>query len=79
MLHTCRICGYFDETIFPWGDDGKTPTFEICPCCNVEFGYEDIQISSIVKYREKWMNSEKFNSSEKYLKQLDNISSQYFM
>ena len=36
----CRICGYrlgFE----PWGDDGKTPTYEICPCCGVEFGNED--------------------------------------
>ena len=33
----CRICGYrlgFE----PWGDDEKTPTYEICPCCGVEFG-----------------------------------------
>lgn len=20
----------------PWGDDGKTPTYDICPCCGVE-------------------------------------------
>ena len=36
MLHICRVCGYCDEELFPWGEDGETPTFEICPCCNVE-------------------------------------------
>lgn len=42
----CRICGYrlgFE----PWGDDEKTPTYEICPCCGVEFGNEDCTIKSI--------------------------------
>lgn len=78
MLHICRVCGYCDEELFPWGEDGETPTFEICPCCNVEFGYEDAQITSIIRYREKWMKSSKFQSDSKYLKQLKNIQSQYF-
>jgi len=52
----CRICGYrlgFE----PWGDDGKTPTYEICPCCGVEFGNEDCTIKSIKEYRESWIKS----------------------
>lgn len=27
MLHICRVCGYCDEELFPWGEDGETPTF----------------------------------------------------
>lgn len=77
MLNTCRICGYLDENLMPWGEDEKTPSFEICPCCNVEFGYEDSNNKSIFRYREKWINSEKFNSESKYLKQLNNISNQF--
>ena len=41
----CRICGYrlgFE----PWGDDEKTPNYEICPCCGVEFGNEDCTMKS---------------------------------
>ena len=78
MLHICRVCGYCDEELFPWGEDGETPTFEICPCCNVEFGYEDAQISSIIRYRKKWRKSSKFKTDSKYLRQLQNIQAQYF-
>jgi len=79
LLHTCRICGYFDKDLMPWGEDGDIPSFEICPCCGVEFGYEDVQIDSIVRYRKKWMNSKKFLLDPKYIKQLENISSIYFV
>jgi len=33
------------------------PTFNICPCCGVEFGYEDMTIQDTKKYREKWICS----------------------
>lgn len=78
MLNTCRVCGYTDAIFFPWGKDGKTPSFEICECCNVEFGYEDYQLSSIRRYRQKWLLSEKFNSdSNHYKNQLKNIDQKY--
>jgi len=52
----CRICGY--RLCFePWGDDGKTPTYEICPCCGVEFGNEDCTMKSIKEYRGSWIKS----------------------
>ena len=50
----CRVCGYLSDTA-PWGDDGKSPTYEICPCCGVEYGYEDSSIVGIKKYREEWI------------------------
>ena len=28
----CPVCGYPLGNYNPWGDDGKTPTFDICPC-----------------------------------------------
>lgn len=40
----------------PWGEDGNCPTHEICPCCNVEFGYEDYTVESAKQYRRKWIN-----------------------
>ena len=52
----CRICGYrlgFE----PWGDDEKTPTYEICPCCGVEFGNEDYTAESIREYRDHWIRT----------------------
>lgn len=37
----CHVCGYPLGDYNPWGDDGKTPTYDICPCCGVEWGNED--------------------------------------
>jgi hypothetical protein len=51
----CRVCGlYIDEA--PWGEDGKTPTYDICPCCGVEFGNEDYILESVKRYRDSWLN-----------------------
>ncbi len=73
----CRICGHFDNDYFPWGVDGKIPTYDICTCCNVEFGYEDCDLISIRKYRQNWMKSEKFLSDSKYRKRLENIPREF--
>lgn len=52
----CRVCGY-KLNFKIWGEDGRTPSYEICPCCGVEFGNEDYTISSIHKYRKNWIES----------------------
>lgn len=52
--HNCRVCGFYMEDL-PWGDDGNCPSYEICPCCGVEFGNEDYTIESTKKYREDWI------------------------
>jgi len=52
----CRICGYKNETP-PWGEDGKCPEYDFCPCCNVEFGNEDYSLESIKRYRKAWLES----------------------
>lgn len=52
----CRVCGYLSGTP-PWGDDGKCPTYEICPCCGVEYGYEDSSVIGVKRYREQWVAS----------------------
>lgn len=52
----CRVCGLL-ATDPPWGDDGRTPSFEICSCCGVEFGYEDSTPQGCRTYRAKWIAS----------------------
>ena len=52
--HNCRICGLFQEER-PWGKDGQSPTYNICPCCGVEFGNEDYTIKSVQQYRKLWL------------------------
>lgn len=53
-LYYCRVCGY-KEDYPPWGEDGFSPTFNICSCCGVEFGYEDASLVGIRRHREKWI------------------------
>ena len=62
----CRVCG-LTQLEPPWGNDGKSPNFEICYCCGVEFGYEDRTFNSINNYRKKWLEkgSPWFYSKEK--------------
>lgn len=52
----CRVCGY-EPTDAPWGPDGTDPSWEICPCCGVEFGYEDATASGVVRFREQWLGA----------------------
>lgn len=54
--HMCGVCGRCHEDL-PWGDDGNTPTFNICECCGVEFGYEDATPQGIERLREAWINN----------------------
>lgn len=55
MKKMCKVCGYSELNYYPWGEDGKTPSYEICPCCGVEFGYEDSTLEGMLKYRKKWI------------------------
>jgi hypothetical protein len=40
----------------PWGEDGQSPSFDICACCGAEFGYEDCQLAAVRRYREQWLS-----------------------
>lgn len=64
--HNCRVCRLYIDDL-PWVEDGNCPTYEICPCCGVEFGNEDYTIEATKRYREKWINegANWFESKEK--------------
>lgn len=66
VKYNCRVCG-LKQLEPPWGEDGLTPTFEICPCCGVEFGYEDNNVLSTRKFRKEWVANGKkwFSLNEK--------------
>lgn len=62
----CPICGYPDleeaplnyienETRFYSYNKGA-PTYEICPCCGIEFGYGDYE-KSWEQIRKEWIES----------------------
>lgn len=55
-LMRCRVCGLWQSEP-PWGTDGKTPTYDFCPCCGVEFGYGDATQEACQKWRKKWLEA----------------------
>lgn len=82
-LKICPVCG-FDKLSEPPYDNYGYPSYEICPCCNFEFGFDDSSENQTFKeYREKWIeNGYEFNSqsekpinwnTEKAMEQLKNI------
>ncbi len=56
FIYFCRVCGLrqFEP---PWGIDNNCPSHDICPCCKVEFGYEDSNLDAIKEYRIRWLES----------------------
>jgi hypothetical protein len=53
-LYVCRVCGLQQDEL-PWGEDGNTPSFNICDCCGTEFGYHDATLTAIKNTRSKWI------------------------
>ncbi len=52
----CHVCGCLLDEL-PWGEDGCSPTFNICSCCGCEFGYEDCRAIGVRAHRRKWIES----------------------
>ena len=53
----CHVCGFSLGPDAPWGEDGLNPTFIICDCCGVEFGYEDCLLTGVSRHRNQWLAS----------------------
>lgn len=63
-LHHCRVCG-FDHDYLIWGEDGTVPSFDICGCCGVEFGYEDTHKENCIEIRRHWIKNKNAKWSDK--------------
>jgi hypothetical protein len=50
----CRVCGLLLDWA-PWGEDWRSPSFEFCPCCGVEWGYGDNNPAAAGSWRERWL------------------------
>lgn len=50
----CPVCGY-KARVPPWGVNGDSPTHSICPCCGVQWGYQDLIVESRDEYRDGWL------------------------
>jgi len=47
-LFLCRVCG-LEQDDTPWGEDGKTASFNICDCCAVSGACRVLQDKSMRK------------------------------
>ncbi len=54
MKNACPVCGY-DGLNEPAYTDGEA-SFDICPCCGVQFGYGDASIKHDV-LRARWIDN----------------------
>lgn len=52
----CQVCGY-EPAEPPWGADGTSPSFDFCPCCGVEWGYQDASPLGIEMFRTAWLGA----------------------
>lgn len=64
--YKCPVCGYDGLNEVPYNETGGNASFEICPCCNFEYGFDDYsEGETFASYREKWLkNGAKFSDSE---------------
>jgi hypothetical protein len=50
----CRVCGYQPHGEPPYDAEGYGSQ-EICPCCGVQWGYQDSLPSAARRFREVWL------------------------
>lgn len=53
--YSCTVCGYPDLSEPPVDEYGCA-TFSICPCCGIEFGYDDATTSH-QDLRQRWLEA----------------------
>lgn len=66
-MFTCLVCGYNKLEEIPYDKCGNA-SYEICPCCGFEFGFDDYsEGNSFHEYRNQWIESgaEWFHKSSK--------------
>jgi rubredoxin len=82
--YTCPVCGY-PRLLEPAYDLGTvSPSFNICPCCGCEFGYDDATpwakesfLKNWVKRGSPWFHPELKPSDWNVREQLQSIGIEY--
>ncbi len=52
-LFLCPVCGFGGLTSAPYDPSGCA-SFDLCPCCGTEFGYDDASVTHH-KLRRQWL------------------------
>jgi len=55
--YVCSVCG-FDGLKEPPYSEEKEPSYEICPCCGFEFGFDGANIQIVLTdFRQRWIKN----------------------
>jgi hypothetical protein len=54
--YMCPVCGYDGLQEPPYDEKTGDPSFNICPCCGCEYGYDDATDVAKEKFLKKWIN-----------------------
>jgi hypothetical protein len=54
--HTCPVCGYSELNEPAYDPETGAPSFDICPSCGCEFGYDDATPLVASDYRKNWIH-----------------------
>ena len=53
----CPVCGFRGLKEVPYDEHGA-PSYEICPCCGFEFGFDGFNNSiAYVDFRQRWIKN----------------------
>jgi hypothetical protein len=53
--YMCPVCGYDSLTEPPYDPVTGDPSFNICPCCGCEYGYDDATDVAKDNFLNKWI------------------------
>ncbi|HET8688926.1 MAG TPA: hypothetical protein VFM18_20140 [Methanosarcina sp.] len=54
--YTCPVCGYPELSEPPYDQNTNSPSFDICPCCGCEYGYDDATPKARDNFLKKWVS-----------------------
>ncbi len=55
--YKCPTCGFPELEEPAWDPNTGVPSFDICPCCGCEFGYDDATPEARERYRKQWISN----------------------
>jgi len=55
--YMCPVCGFGELKDLPY-DRHNAPSYEICPCCGFEFGFDSVNNQiAFTDFRQRWIKN----------------------
>ena len=57
ISYTCPVCGFTGLAESPYTQKNE-PSYEICPCCGFEFGFDSVGNKGLfIEFRQRWIKN----------------------